>query len=106
MESNYVLILITTANLTEAKKISQALVEQKKAACVNIVPKVNSLFWWEGKIDSAQESLIIAKTKHSLLPELIKLTKKLHSYEVPEIIALPVVGGNEEYLKWVAESLR
>jgi periplasmic divalent cation tolerance protein len=106
MESTYVLILITTANLTEAQKIARALVEQKKAACVNIVPKVNSLFWWKGKIDSAQESLLIVKTEHSLLPEVIKLTKKLHSYEVPEIIALPIIGGNEEYLKWVEESLR
>ena len=106
MGSAYIIVLVTTANVAEAQKIARALVAQKKAACVNIAPRVDSLFWWEGKIDSAQESLLIAKTKKSLLPEVIALVKKLHSYEVPEIIALPIIGGNEDYLKWVEGSLK
>ena len=104
-ESTYIVILITTADTEEAQQISGALLEQKKAACVNIISGVNSLFWWDGKLDSAQESLLVVKTKTSLLPEIIDLVKRLHSYDVPEIIALPIVGGNPDYLEWIDNSL-
>jgi periplasmic divalent cation tolerance protein len=77
------------------------LVEERKAACVNIVPGVDSLFRWKGKIDSARESLLLVKTRASLFSEIISLVKETHSYEVPEIIALPIIGGSEEYLKWL-----
>jgi len=101
-KATYIVLLITTANDAEAQQISRLLLEQKKAACVNIISQVNSLFRWENKIDSAQESLLIVKTKASLLSEIIKLVKEAHSYDVPEIIALPVVGGNQDYLKWIS----
>lgn len=65
------------------------------------MPRVDSQFWWQGKLDSAQESLLIVKTVASLLPEIIEMVKGAHSYQVPEIIALPIVGGNEDYLKWM-----
>ena len=104
-ESTYIVILITTADTEEAQLISSALLEQKKAACVNVISGVNSLFWWDGKLDSAQESLLIVKTKTSLLPEIINLVKRVHSYDVPEIIALPIVGGNPDYLEWIDSSL-
>ncbi|MFC1994966.1 divalent-cation tolerance protein CutA [Chloroflexota bacterium] len=100
-EATYIVLLITTANDTEAQQISRLLLEQKKAACANIISGVHSLFWWGNKIDSAQESLLIVKTKASLLSEIIKLVKEAHSYDVPEIIALPVVGGNQDYLEWI-----
>ena len=103
-EPAYIVLLITTETDKEAQQISKALLEQKKAACVNITG-VNSLFWWEGKIDSAQERLLIVKTKASLLPEIINLVKGVHSYTVPEIIALPIVGGNQDYLEWIDKSL-
>ena len=74
---------------------------RRKAACINIVPGVSSLFRWQGKLDSAQENLLIIKTKASLLAEIVRLVKEIHSYEVPEIIALPIIGGNEDYLKWI-----
>ena len=96
-----VVVLITTATAEEAHGIAELLLNQRKAACVNIVPRVNSLFRWQGKLDSAQESLLIVKTRASLLPEIIEMVKSAHSYEVPEIIALPVISGNEDYLKWV-----
>jgi periplasmic divalent cation tolerance protein len=101
--SDKAVVFITVSTEQEAEKISRLLVEQRKAACVNIVPQVHSLFWWHGKVDSAEERLLIAKTRTALLPEIIELVKKAHSYEVPEIIALPIIGGNESYLAWVDE---
>ncbi len=100
-EAGRVVVLITTATEEEAHRIAGLLLEQRKAACVNIVPGVSSLFRWEGKLDSAQESLLIAKTRASLLPGLVETVKKAHSYRVPEIIALPIISGNEDYLKWL-----
>jgi periplasmic divalent cation tolerance protein len=96
-----IIVLITTGGEEEAHKIAELLVNEKKAACVNIVPDVDSLFRWKGKIDSARESLLLAKTRASLLSEIIDLVKEVHSYEVPEIIALPIIGGSEEYLGWL-----
>ena len=100
-ETSQVVVLITTATEEEAHRIAEMLLNQRKVACVNIVPRVDSLFRWQGKLDSAQESLLIIKTRASLLPEIIEMVKKAHSYELPEIIALPIVGGNEDYLKWI-----
>jgi periplasmic divalent cation tolerance protein len=96
-----IVVLITTSSEEEAHKIAESLVKGKKAACVNIVPRVDSLFWWKGKLDSARESLLLVKTKASLFPEIISLVKEIHSYEVPEIIALPIIAGSEDYLKWL-----
>ena len=104
-EPAYIVLLITTETTKEAQQISKLLLEQKKAACVNIISGVDSVFWWEGKIDSSQERLLIVKTKASLLPEIIDLVKGAHSYTVPEIIALPIVGGNQDYLEWIDTSL-
>ena len=73
---------------------------------VNIVPRVSSLFWWQGKIDSARESLLIVKTAVSQLNELVTLVKELHSYDIPEIIAIPIVGGNQEYLEWIGKEVK
>jgi len=70
------------------------------------VPSVGSLFWWQGKLDSAQESLLIIKTRALLLPEIVNLVKGVHSYEVPEIIAMPIMGGNEDYLKWIDSEVK
>lgn len=100
-EFTYVVILITTGTGEEAEKIANILVSQKKAACVNIIPRVNSLFWWQSKLDSAQESLLVVKSKASLLDEIIKLVKENHSYDIPEVIALPIIAGNSDYLDWI-----
>jgi periplasmic divalent cation tolerance protein len=100
-KTDRIIVLITTSSEEEAHKIAESLVNRKKAACVNIMPRVDSLFWWKGKLDSARESLLLVKTKASLFPEIISLVKEIHSYEVPEIIALPIVAGSEDYLKWL-----
>ncbi len=99
--TEFVVLFITTATAKEAQRISRVLLEQRKAACVNIVPGVSSLFWWQDKLDSARESLLIVKTKTSLLNEIVRLVKEIHSYDIPEIIALPIVGGNQDYLEWI-----
>jgi len=104
-EPAYIVLFITTANTGEAQQISKVLLEQRKAACVNIIPNIDSLFWWEGKLDSERENLLVVKTKASLLSEIINLVKKVHSYAVPEIIAMPIVGGNQDYLEWIEKSV-
>ena len=100
-KSNYIVIFITTNAAGEAQQIARLLLEQRQAACVNIIPEVESRFWWEGELDLAQESLLVIKTKASQLPEIISLVKGVHSNTVPEIIALPIVGGNQDYLDWM-----
>ena len=105
-EPSEIIIFITTGTKKEAHRIADLLLNERKAACVNIVPRISSLFWWQGKLDSAQESLLIVKTKASVLNELVRLVKELHSYDTPEIIALPIVGGNQDYLEWIGKEVK
>jgi len=99
--NGFVIVLITTSQDEESQLIARVLLEQRKAACVNIVPKISSLYWWNSIIQQDKESLLIVKTRTELLDEVIRLVKEVHSYEVPEIIALPVIGGNHDYLEWI-----
>ncbi len=105
-EFAYTVLFITVSNTEEAQQIANLLLNHKKAACVNIVPRVSSLFWWQNNIDSAQESLLMVKTKTSLLDGIVTLVKQIHSYDVPEIIALPIVGGNQDYLDWIGKEVK
>ncbi len=100
-KADKIVVFVTASTEQEAENIARLLVEQRKVACVNIVPRVHSLFWWQGKLDSAQESLLIVKTRASLLDEIVTLVREIHSYHTPEIIALPIVGGNQDYLDWI-----
>jgi periplasmic divalent cation tolerance protein len=102
----HVVLFITTADEEEAKLISRVLLKQGKVACVNIVPGVSSLFWWQGNIDLVQESLLVVKTKAMLVDDIVQLVKQLHSNDVPEIIALPIISGNKDYLEWIDEVVR
>ncbi len=106
LKESFRIVLITCGSREEAEKISKILVEKKLAACVNILSNVKSYFWWEGKIDEADEHLLIIKTKAEKIKELIERVKKIHSYSVPEIISLPILEGNKEYLKWIGDSLK
>lgn len=105
-EFTNIVLLITTADAEEARRIADVLVKKRKAACVNIVPGVSSLFWWQGKVDKADESLLMVKSRASLLNQIVKLVKQHHSYDVPEIIALPIIGGNPDYLEWIGKELK
>ncbi|MBI5198732.1 MAG: divalent-cation tolerance protein CutA [Nitrospirae bacterium] len=101
-----IVVIITASNEDEAVRISKALLEEKLVACVNIHPKVRSLYWWEGKIQDEGEAMMIIKTRRGLLGDIIKKVKEIHSYTVPEIIALPIIEGSEDYLRWVQEVTR
>jgi periplasmic divalent cation tolerance protein len=100
-QHDYAVIFITAKDKEEAEKIARLLLKHRQAACVSIIPAVDSHFWWHDKLESARESLLIIKSKASLLTEIVRSVKKNHSNEVPEIIALPIIGGNQEYLDWL-----
>jgi periplasmic divalent cation tolerance protein len=102
----HIVIFITTANKKEANKIAKELLRDRLVACVNILDKIESFFWWKRKIDCAKESLLIIKSKEEKLNQIIRRVKSLHSYEVAEIIALPIRAGNKDYLRWIDDSLR
>ena len=96
-------MLITAGSEAEATKIARALVEQELVACVNILPGIRSIFQWEGKIMEEQECLLIAKTVDKVFERVVTEVKALHSYSVPEVIALPIQDGLPEYLSWIGD---
>ena len=101
-----IVILITASSRDEAGKLAKTLVDEHLAACVNVLPAVESYFFWEGKTQSAQEILLICKSRMPLMEKLTARVKTLHSYTVPEIIALPIVAGLPAYLSWVQDSTK
>jgi len=100
-----VVIFITASTEEEARNLSRAILEHRAAACVNIVPHITSIFRWQGALETAQEHLLIAKTRASKLEEVVQLIKDAHSYAIPEVIAMPVIGGNQEYLEWIGKEV-
>jgi periplasmic divalent cation tolerance protein len=101
----HIVIFITAASKREAEKIAKALLKKKLVACVNITQRIKSFFWWQGKIDSAREYLLIAKSERSMMRKITGCVKSLHSYEVPEILALPIIAGYNPYLDWISDSI-
>lgn len=102
----YILVLITAGSLQEAEKIGGLLVEEGLAACCNIMPGIKSIFKWKGKMCKETEVLLFVKSKSSLFKELKQRVKKLHSYEVPEIIAFSIETGLPDYFKWMNQVLK
>lgn len=102
--SEEIVVFITSSSEEEAARIAGALVSEKLAACVNIIRNIRSIYAWQGKVCDDAEVLMIVKTQKSLFSRLKDRVKGLHSYNVPEIIAMPIVDGSEDYLKWVRES--
>lgn len=98
-------LVISTAPRGEGERLGRTLVEERKAACVNIIKDVRSVFIWEGRVDEEGEEILLLKTSEDRLPELIKRLKEIHPYTVPEIISIPIDKGNEEYMLWVGEVL-
>ena len=102
---DHILIVVTVSSKEEAEKIATALLKKKLIACANIFGPVASHFWWQGKIDKAEEYVMFMKTKRELFKQVASNVKQLHSYEVPEIIALPIIEGFKPYLEWIDNSL-
>jgi periplasmic divalent cation tolerance protein len=100
-----VIILITAKDKKEADKIATLLIKNKLAACVNIVGGLKSIYLWKGKIEQAKETLLIVKSRKDKFDKIVKLARSVHSYEVPEIIAVPITNGFKPYLRWIDESL-
>ena len=99
-------LVCTTSTLSEAQRLARSLVEARLAACVSCIPGATSYYRWKKQIERAKETVLIIKTKHSLLPAAMKHLKQRHSYTVPELIAWPIVAGDPQYLHWLQEECR
>jgi periplasmic divalent cation tolerance protein len=101
-----IVVLSTCANPVDAERVARALVEARLAACVNVVPGLRSYYRWQGALESSEEVLLLIKSSRELFDELKLAIEKLHPYEVPEVVALPIVAGSENYLEWMGAGLR
>ncbi|MFA5164358.1 MAG: divalent-cation tolerance protein CutA [Candidatus Omnitrophota bacterium] len=102
----YIAVFITAGSEVEAVKIAKCLVVNKLAACVNIIRNIRSVYSWKGKLEDSTECLLVAKTTEGLFGKLERSVKRMHSYECPEIIAIPLKAGNREYLDWIGGSVK
>ena len=102
---NVVVVLVTCPTRAVASRLAQRLIGERVAACVNVIPDVESTFRWQGKIERCRETLLVIKTTATRFTQLKRAVLRLHPYDVPEIIALPVVAGHAPYLRWVVDSL-
>lgn len=105
MNNNFIIILVTTKDKQEAERITQTLLNQRLIACGNVVNPVYSFFQWSGKIEKAEECLVIMKSRADLFERIVEQVKCLHSYEVPEILVLPIVAGSKTYFDWLSSVL-
>jgi len=104
--SDYILIFITAASPQEAEQLGKALVEKRLAACGNIVRDIRSIFWWKDTLETEQEALLLLKSRADLFPAIVNVVTSLHSYDVPEVIAVPIISGSENYLKWIDQETK
>ena len=100
-----IVVLVTGSNARECARIARNLLERRLIACANLVPQIRSLYTWEGKVADEKECLMVLKSSREMFPSLEAEIEKLHSYSVPEIIALPIIEGFPNYLNWIAESM-
>ena len=101
LNTSYIIIFVTCSSDEEAEKIASELVERRLAACGNIVPEIRSLFWWKDSLEREQEVLLILKSRAELFPNIAEAVTALHSYDVPEMIAIPIAAGSDAYLQWI-----
>jgi periplasmic divalent cation tolerance protein len=96
------LIYTTVSNIEEAEKIAMAVVSERLAACANILGSIKSVYYWQGKLEQATEVALLLKTQRSVVDALVARIRQLHSYECPAIVVIPILGGNPEFVAWVA----
>ncbi|MFQ5800605.1 MAG: divalent-cation tolerance protein CutA [Candidatus Hydrothermarchaeales archaeon] len=102
----YCIVEVTTSGVEESKKIGKKVVEERLAACANIITNITSFYWWKGKLEEDAESILLLKTKKENADRLIQRVKELHSYENPAIITIPIEKGSKIYLDWIGEETR
>jgi periplasmic divalent cation tolerance protein len=105
-DMSYRFVYMTAGSHEEARRIGRTLVEERLAACVNILTGMNSMYWWEGAVQDDEEAVLIAKTRTELLERLTERVRSLHSDQCPCVVALPIEGGNPAYLRWLGEETR
>lgn len=106
MSNQYLVVYVTTPTMEVAEQIGQALVEKQLAACANLLPGLHSIYRWQGQVCNEPEVLMIIKTSETRFSALTDLIRNLHPYEVPEIIALPIIAGSPDYLAWIGANTR
>lgn len=102
----YIIVIVTVSSAKAAEKIANELVSSKLAACVNIIPGIRSIFMWNGKKESVKECLLMVKTKKSHFKKLKDKVKRLHSYDIPEIIGITISEGSQDYLDWIGATVK
>jgi periplasmic divalent cation tolerance protein len=103
--TNKILVFSTCESKDEAERLAKALLEAHLAACVNVIAQIRSFYWWKEKIESADEALMVIKTSTELFDQVRELIESRHSYDVPEVIALPITAGSAAYLEWLTKEL-
>ena len=103
-KNTYILAFVTVSSKKEAKEIANVLVKDRLVACVNIVPGIVSVYTWQGKKEKSNEVLLIIKSRKTLFKKLARKVKQLHSYDVPEVISIPILDGNKDYLHWIRQN--
>lgn len=106
MGSDYQVVLVTAPDAEVGRKVAQKVLEEKLVACVNIVPQIESMYWWEGKIDSSNEVLLVMKTLTAHIKDLETAVIAAHPYDTPEFVVLPITAGSQKYLSWITDSTR
>ncbi|MBW1989591.1 MAG: divalent-cation tolerance protein CutA [Deltaproteobacteria bacterium] len=101
-----IFVYMTAGSMEEANKVADALISERLAACVNILPGMRSCYYWKGKVERDEEVVLIAKSKEALLPLLVEKVKEVHSYEVPCVVSIPISGGNPDFLDWIKRETR
>lgn len=101
--AEFIIAYITAAQEEEAAKIARTIVDERLAACVNIVKDIRSIYRWKGKVEDEREALLVVKTRRALFDRMVKRVRELHSYTVPEVIAFPIIAGSDDYLSWLDE---
>lgn len=104
--TDYVLVYVTAASREQAVSLGRALVEDRLAACANIIPAMTSLYWWEGAIQEDSEAVLVAKTRADLADAVVAKVRALHTYSVPCVVCLPIVAGNPAFLDWIGAETR
>jgi len=101
---DFAAVLVTAPDLDVARRLAKTALEANLAACANIVPAIESHYWWEGKLESSDELLLILKTRQALTPKLERTVREIHPYDTPEFIALPLTAGSRKYLAWLEDN--